>query len=661
MYIKIKCPFCKKKLLIKEVTAEKGRCPSCKNIIEFKSNNANDKLIENKKGYKNLNAIIAILASLVTIIVSITAIITFWNKVEKIFENTEFLVDCSEMMKEPFDNARKIDIAIRNSYELIDDYLSKNENTSLRVFCGECKDENNTKLIVPFKTDNKDLIKKALVNINISGYKRPLYKGIIEAIADFNNFERFKDVNKTIIIITSGSDTCTKIPSNIITDKIVRNNINVYVVALKPHNNQKAQLIQMSKLFNGFLYFANNANEFIEILENILNKKKDSLRKKNKINQSQVEDSQKKIYSNLIDNKHRIAVESENKFINERIDRFSNLTREKSVEEKIEASSTNEFFDYSENLFITTKQLPYGLINTPYLAYIEAEGGKKPYKWSKNSIMRVFQGIEFSVVNNRYKISGIAKQPIRYNRFTVTVKDSNDNIYYRKFDLSFVTNTKSYSKTQSEEKSKSKISWAGITTPPTSGSFFTHKYHNGFFNGDKFHFEGWSNTGQFRWIKLYINDSLQGEVENADSGNWYLDKKLDPGINKIYILSACNYSGCSRSEKSSNRIINYVPTPDLSDFIVSKGDYSDRIEISIFIKVNGFYTYYKLWRSNTNSPNGEGWKYINNSWSTSTHYIDKDIKPNEVYYYFLQISPNSNGSNDSQYSPGQIGYSGKHN
>ena len=329
MSIKIKCPFCNKKLLIKNVTAvtaEKGRCPSCQKLIEFKeytfnNNIANDnnKLIENQKWYKNTNAIILIFVSLVTIIMGTIQFLKYWNKVEKISENTEFLFDCSEMMKERFDSARKIDIAIHSSYELIDYYISKNDNTSLRVFCGECKDINNTKLIVPFKTDNKDLIKKALVNINISGNKRPLHKGIIEAIADFNNFERFKDVNKTIIIITSGSDTCTKIQSNIITDKIVRNNIKVYFVALKPHNKQKAQLIQESKIINGSLCFANNANEFIDILENILNKKKDYLRKKYKNKQPQTEDTQKKT-SNYIDNKHRIPVETEKKTNKEFVD-----------------------------------------------------------------------------------------------------------------------------------------------------------------------------------------------------------------------------------------------------------------------------------------------------------------------------------------------------
>ena len=198
-------------------------------------------------------------------------------------------------------------------------------------------------------------------------------------------------------------------------------------------------------------------------------------------------------------------------------------------------------------------------------------------------------------------------------------------------------------------------SMAGIVNPE-NGKIFSLKYHASYFNNENYHFNGWSNTGQIDWIKLYINGYYKGSVDGANEGSWYLEKKFDPGVNEIYIVTRCNYSGCSRDgEQSSSIFVTYIPTPETGDFRVSTGDYQDKIKIYSYLTLNGVTTYYRVWRCDENKINGIGWKSIN-GWQTSKEIVDQNVEPGKEYYYFLQISSKSTGAYDSEYSPGQVGY-----
>ncbi|KPA12367.1 transmembrane protein [Candidatus Magnetomorum sp. HK-1] len=195
-------------------------------------------------------------------------------------------------------------------------------------------------------------------------------------------------------------------------------------------------------------------------------------------------------------------------------------------------------------------------------------------------------------------------------------------------------------------------SLAGIVNPE-DGKIFTLKEHASYFNNGLYNFNGGSTTGQISWIKLYINDNLQGYVKNANEGSWYLDKKFDPGVNNIYIyIKSIN----GTYEKSPTRSVIFIPTPDLGDFRVSKEEYQDKIEIKSYLTLKGdISTYYKVWRCDENKTNGIGWQIVN-EWQTDDVIIDQNVVAGKEYYYFLQISSKSNGQFPSDYSPGQIGY-----
>jgi len=240
----------------------------------MKDSNLNSKkLIEENVAYKNVITIISSIALILCIVLTIFQIIPYLFKDDEIsLNNYEFVIDCSDFMNEKIDNKRKIDIAIEAAKEEF--FLSEQANVSLRIFSGNCE-PNSTKLILDFSTKSNKLIEQKLNQIQLQGKQRPLINTIVGAMADFNDAKKFKDVNKTIIIITSGSDTCIKGKSaDVLYHRLERSSIetNWYIVGLSIPNNDKKELNQMAVKNSGKVFFPNNELDFINSLLHIKNK-----------------------------------------------------------------------------------------------------------------------------------------------------------------------------------------------------------------------------------------------------------------------------------------------------------------------------------------------------------------------------------------------------
>ena len=234
------------------------KCPNC------------EKNFTDKKFIISLivNVIIPIVAPIITALIIATP---------KISENTEIVVDCSETMSEQLGDKKRIDILI-DAFDNID--LADKDNLALRIFGGECNDEKNTQLIVDFSTGNKLKIKNELKNTKITGKKRTLVDGIINAISDFNDATRFdKSVNKRVVIITSGKDDECRKNTSLYHKRARRNDVEIVFPII-----DKIQLIgigvkesdkkELKKLVND-TYFVNNEKEIENVFKNEISKSKE--------------------------------------------------------------------------------------------------------------------------------------------------------------------------------------------------------------------------------------------------------------------------------------------------------------------------------------------------------------------------------------------------
>ncbi|GEM_PF-1979448 len=210
----------------------------------------------------------------------------------------------------------------------------------------------------------------------------------------------------------------------------------------------------------------------------------------------------------------------------------------------------------------------------------------------------------------------------------------------------------------SSANQNSGIPWAGITNPD-DGLVLSRKYHSGYINeDDKYLVDGWSETGKVSWIKLHINGSKKS-VSDPNSGSWSVLAELSGGANEIYITSSCNYQGCS-SQESYHRTVYYVKKPDIG--------YCEALTGKVQLKYQGYwykadatyYPYFRVWRSETNDPNDatarivtdwiRGEKKYGDTYGDNGSVFDTNVVSGKSYYYFVEMSPYSDGRYSSELS-----------
>ena len=319
----------------------------------MKSKFSSKESIEDKISYKNVFAILTIIVLFLTIFSLLFQNIQYiFEDDERNINNYEFVVDCSDFMNEKIDNKRKIDIAIEAAKEEF--FLSERANVSLRIFSGNCE-ANSTKLILDFSTKNYKLIEQKLNQIQLQGKKRPLINAIVGAMADFNDAKKFKDVNKTIIIITSGSDTCLKGKSaDVLYHRLERSNIetNWYIVGLSIPNNDKNELKRMAVKNSGKVFFPNNELDFINNLLHIKNKteaERKSFTVKNDSFIQPIQDISKKFNNSdtITSNNSKKQVEKQKNQINDNLSRTDTDTVNKKISEIKSKKTSSRLSDYT--------------------------------------------------------------------------------------------------------------------------------------------------------------------------------------------------------------------------------------------------------------------------------------------------------------------------
>ncbi len=161
---------------------------------------------------------IIITISLISVfIVQITAAQTFIKR-KQMPEKTRilFLLDCSGSMNENWEGEKRIDVAKRILTQVVEQYRYHPKlEMGLRVYGHQydrkLKNCQDTKLEVPFGSNNHELLKNKLKALVPKGYT-PIALSLEKATTDFPDIDNIRNV---IILITDGIESCGKDPCTI--------------------------------------------------------------------------------------------------------------------------------------------------------------------------------------------------------------------------------------------------------------------------------------------------------------------------------------------------------------------------------------------------------------------------------------------------------------
>ncbi len=241
--------------------------------------------IPSKPWYKNTMAILAFVGALVA---SVSGLIALVQRLEpaKIPQNTIIVFDRSTAMNEPFERSTKLDAAVGALKNVLQTQVAAEDNLALRLLGGSCDGE-NSQMVVHFRQHNEGRVQEAVQTLQPGG-ETTLTSALIEAIGDFNDPKRFggPDINKRIIVITGGSDSCLHDddPATYIRNRLeplgseadIKVNFRFIGIALKPE--QREQLSEIAELTGGLaeeqvedqLFFVNSQEELEEALRNVI-------------------------------------------------------------------------------------------------------------------------------------------------------------------------------------------------------------------------------------------------------------------------------------------------------------------------------------------------------------------------------------------------------
>lgn len=235
---------------------------------------ASDGLVENRPLYKNVMAIIALVAGLSALIAGA------WNFLatkppEVVHDNTELIIDRSKGMKELWDGKTKLDVARAAAHSALGT-IATTENLALRQFGGPC-DGANTNLVVPFAQNNVKTVQGRLAKLSGSG-DASLNNAINEAIGDFGDQKHFQGANKRILVITGSDDVCKDLDLNqAIHEKLAADVNGTYTIKLDfrfvgigMDTAQREHLSGLAKLTGGRVVFANHPDDVEQLVRNEL-------------------------------------------------------------------------------------------------------------------------------------------------------------------------------------------------------------------------------------------------------------------------------------------------------------------------------------------------------------------------------------------------------
>jgi hypothetical protein len=231
-------------------------------------------LVENRPLYKNVMAIIALVAGLSGLIVGAR---TFLEKKppEVVHDNTELIVDRSLGMRELWEGKTKLEVAQAAARSALGT-IATGENLALRQFGGPCKGA-NTSLVVPFAQNNVKSVQHRVAAFSAAG-DASLNNAINEAIGDFGDQKHFEGANKRILVITGSDDVCQdRDLLEAIGDKLASDAQGKYKIKLDfrfigmgMNAAQRQNLSGLAELTGGKAVFANHPVDVEELLRNEL-------------------------------------------------------------------------------------------------------------------------------------------------------------------------------------------------------------------------------------------------------------------------------------------------------------------------------------------------------------------------------------------------------
>jgi len=126
-----------------------------------------------------------------------------------VFENAEFVVDSSQAMAtQSFDGMTKLQAAAQAVQNVMTNEGLQRNNLALREIGGDCGKPSLTPEL-RFSTSNEARIRNHMAALAPHGSSN-LIDTLLQAITDFDDVARFKDVSKRIIVITGNPDACGK-------------------------------------------------------------------------------------------------------------------------------------------------------------------------------------------------------------------------------------------------------------------------------------------------------------------------------------------------------------------------------------------------------------------------------------------------------------------
>lgn len=227
--------------------------------------------MEEKKWYKNITAILALIGAVVAIVSGMIAI-TQWDpfKPPKVQHNIEIVLDSSVNFSGEFNGKTKIEAAKAAMKDVLGGRYVIN-NLALRMFGGQCYDESSTRLAVKFGLHNEENVKKVLDRMTLEG-QATLIMAITKAIEDFGDVEQFGDVTKQIIIITGSTDACYTDAADIIRKNLEENKIDAdfWFIGMGLSSEQQTNLNNISKVTKGEIFLVNSYEELESALKKVI-------------------------------------------------------------------------------------------------------------------------------------------------------------------------------------------------------------------------------------------------------------------------------------------------------------------------------------------------------------------------------------------------------
>jgi serine/threonine protein kinase len=180
--------------------------------------------------------------------------------------NWQFVVDASQGMNETIDGRTKMDIARAGMAEELK-ILPSNVNAGLRIFGGgqsgadPCQD---TQLLVKPATQQGPQLVSALSGVTPAG-EAPLTQAIVQAIGDF---DLTRDTKNTLIVITSGLDTCDSNAVSQLQELSRRLGIqfDLQLIGLGVAESDQGQLQQIAEAAGGEFHNADTEEEFRQVV-----------------------------------------------------------------------------------------------------------------------------------------------------------------------------------------------------------------------------------------------------------------------------------------------------------------------------------------------------------------------------------------------------------